>query len=167
MQIESNKVVSLTYKLHVSEEGGDQQLVEQVEKENPFTFVVGAGKILETFEGNLKGKTPGDNFGFSLNAEEGYGNYDPNAVAKVPLEIFSGEGINQEELLQKGNFIPMQDNQGNRLQGKVMDVTEEEVVMDFNHPLAGKSLHFEGEIVAVREATNDEKSSGIPAEHDK
>lgn len=160
MQIESNKVVSLTYTLHVNEEGGKPELVEQVEKENPFKFVVGTGKILQAFEGNLKGKKPGDNFDFSLNAEEGYGNYDPNAVAKVPIEIFSGEGIDREQLLQKGNFIPMQDQQGNRLQGKVMDVKNEEVVMDFNHPLAGKELHFEGEIVDVREASDEEKTSG-------
>ncbi|TVR82346.1 MAG: peptidylprolyl isomerase [Chitinophagaceae bacterium] len=149
MTVEKNKVVALTYELSVSDAEETPQMVEKVEEDNPFKFTVGEGNVLESFENNLMGKTPGDEFKFTIESTEGYGNYDPQAVAKVPLEVFSVEGVDKNELLKEGNVVPMQDNQGNRLQGRVMDVGNEDVTMDFNHPLAGKNLHFKGTIVGV------------------
>ncbi len=59
-------------------------------------------------------------------------------------------------MLAVGNSIPMQDAQGNRLNGIVLELTDENVKMDFNHPLAGEDLHFSGAVLAVREASEDE-----------
>ena len=63
-------------------------------------------------------------------------------------------------VLKAGNVLPMSDNEGNQMNGKVVSFTNESVVMDFNHPLAGQKLHFKGEVIDVRAATNDELSHG-------
>lgn len=63
-------------------------------------------------------------------------------------------------MLTVGNFVPMQDNEGNPLEGKIVEVNSEHVKMDFNHPLAGKTLHFTGKIVDLRDATEDELNHG-------
>jgi FKBP-type peptidyl-prolyl cis-trans isomerase 2 len=65
-----------------------------------------------------------------------------------------------EKLVQVGNTIPMRDNAGNRLNGVVKAVTDSNVNMDFNHPLAGNHLFFSGEVTDVREATDEELSHG-------
>ena len=63
-------------------------------------------------------------------------------------------------MLEAGNFLPMADNEGNHLQAKVIEVRDEVVLMDFNHPLAGMVMHFDGQIQDVREATADELAHG-------
>jgi FKBP-type peptidyl-prolyl cis-trans isomerase SlyD len=78
----------------------------------------------------------------------------------LDIKIFEHEGKIDSELLTIGNLIPMRDNQGNVLQGKVVSVNTDSVKMDFNHPMAGKNLHFTGKILKVREATADELSHG-------
>ena len=63
-------------------------------------------------------------------------------------------------MLKPGSFIPMQDQDGHPLQGKVLSVGESDVKLDFNHPMAGKNLHFTGEIVEVRDASDEELNHG-------
>jgi FKBP-type peptidyl-prolyl cis-trans isomerase SlyD len=75
------------------------------------------------------------------------------------MSVFAGDDL-PEDLLTPGNIVPMQDNQGNPLNGKVISVDENQVILDFNHPLAGSNLHFTGRIVAVREATPQELEHG-------
>ncbi len=70
------------------------------------------------------------------------------------------EGKIDPEMLRIGNVIPMQDNQGNPLEGLVIGVDEASVKMDFNHPMAGKTLHFAGTIIDLRDATEEELSHG-------
>ena len=74
--------------------------------------------------------------------------------------MFLEDGKPNDELLQVGNTIPMQDSDGNRLDGVVVEVTDTQVKMDFNHPLAGKNLHFTGQIVELRDATSEELAHG-------
>ena len=69
-----------------------------------------------------------------------------------------------EGLLTVGNLIPMMNNQGGIIPGKVLEVKEDVVVMDFNHQMAGKELHFVGEILTVREATQEELTDGLHGE---
>jgi FKBP-type peptidyl-prolyl cis-trans isomerase SlyD len=69
-------------------------------------------------------------------------------------------------MFQVGAMIPMSDSEGNHMQGKIVEVDEENVKMDFNHPLAGTDLHFQGEILDIREATEDELAHGhVHGEH--
>ena len=154
MKVGKNKFVKLSYELRTASSNGE--IIEKTEDLSPLEFVFGAGRMLEMFEDKLEGLTAGEKFDFSLEAEEAYGAKDEEAIVELPLEIFQADGVVQEDLLIVGNSIPMMDAQGNRLNGLVLEVTEEIVKMDFNHPLAGEKLHFTGNVLAVREATEDE-----------
>lgn len=160
MKIEKNKVVAVTYSLSIPEEGDDMDVVEVVDESDPMYFIFGMSGLPEGFEDNLQGLSNGDTFNFTIDPEEGYGEFDPNAVVEIPKEIFKMDDINEEELLAIGNIVPMTNEEGDRLQGQVVRVTDENVIMDFNHPLAGKTMHFEGKVVAVRDATPDELNHG-------
>ena len=160
MKIEKNKVVAVTYSLSIPEEGDDMDVVEVVDDTDPMYFIFGMSGLPEGFEDNLQGLSDGDTFNFTIDPEAGYGEFDPNAVVEIPKEIFKMDDINEEELLAIGNIVPMTNEEGDRLQGQVVRVTDENVIMDFNHPLAGKTMHFEGKVVAVRDATPDELNHG-------
>ena len=158
--ISENKVVSLTYELKILNEDGEQTLVETADTTNPMVFLYGVSGLPEKFEENLDGKQEGESFSFSLEAEEGYGEYDDNALVPIPKNVFEVDGKIDEEMLQEGNYIPMADNEGNHMQGRVMKIKDDEVVMDFNHPLAGMKMFFEGKVLSVREATPEELAHG-------
>ncbi len=160
MQIQPNKVVSLTYELRVDDENGEQTLVEKVERDHPLVFLYGAGSMLEEFERHLNGLKEGDSFNFSIDPEKGYGEFDEEAVVDLPKDIFKINGKVEDGMLEVGNVIPMTDQNGHRLQGRVVEVQDDLVTMDFNHPLAGMQMHFKGEIVNVRSATLEEISHG-------
>jgi FKBP-type peptidyl-prolyl cis-trans isomerase SlyD len=160
MTIESNKVVSLVYALSVDDEQGDKMLVETVEKDDPMVFLYGQSGLPEKFEENIAGLQEGDNFQFSLDPENGFGYYNEDAVVMMPTDVFQVDGKVDSQMLQVGNVIPMADGDGNRLQGKVLEVNKEGVLMDFNHPLAGMNMHFEGQVVGVRNASSEELAHG-------
>lgn len=154
MKIERNRFVSLTYQLRLN--GAEGELIEETGSENPLEFVVGAGRMLEMFEQKLEGLNTGDAFSFELKAEEAYGDMNEDAIVDLPKNIFEVNGAIDDEMLAVGNSVPMQDAQGNRLNGIVLEVSDELIKMDFNHPLAGDDLFFSGSVIAVREATEDE-----------
>lgn len=158
MQISNNKVVSLTYELRLDNEEG--KIVEVVKDESPLTFLYGVGNLLPMFESNLNGLTAGDVFNFTLTSDEAYGNPTEDKIVQVPKEVFVVDGKIDDELLQVGNSIPMMDRDGNRLSGQVKTIDDDAVMMDFNHPLAGDTLHFNGKIVDIREATEEELEHG-------
>lgn len=158
MIIEKNKVVSLLYELRIGNSSGD--LVEKVDPSEPFTFLFGAGGLLPEFETNLKGKKAGDKFEFGIISENAYGAFSLEAIIDLPKNVFMVNGELATEMLQVGKMIPMRDEQGHPMQGKVIAVEIDTVKMDFNHPMAGKDLFFAGEIVEVRTATPDEISHG-------
>jgi FKBP-type peptidyl-prolyl cis-trans isomerase SlyD len=160
MTIQDRKVVSLHYELQVDDENGTRQVADKSEEGHPLVFLYGVGQLLPLFEQNIQGMKPGDTFAFSIPPDEGYGEYDENAVVNLPIDIFKVDGKVDNEMLQPGNTLPMADQEGNPLQGRVMEVTQDSVMMDFNHPLAGFDLHFTGKIVFVRDATLDELSHG-------
>ncbi|MEY3343629.1 MAG: hypothetical protein RL090_1313 [Bacteroidota bacterium] len=160
MKIEINKVVSVTYSLEVNTDGAEKQHIETAGKDHPLTFLFGSGGLIPAFEENLFGKSIGDGFAFSIDPENGYGVYDPNALVELPMDLFKVDGVIDMEMIRVGNMIPMSDPQGNRLDGKVMAVTAESVQMDFNHPLAGHHLHFSGEVIEVRDASAEELAHG-------
>ena len=162
MIVENNKVVSVNYHLTVKDEkNGGETLVEKTDTANPFVFLYGSGGLLEEFESNLKGKSVGDSFDFYITAEKGYGVRNEDHIVNIPVEAFKGEdGELDTEMIAVGNVLPMVDREGNRLQGTVHEVTDTYVRMDFNHPLAGQELHFKGEVLSVREATEEEMAHG-------
>jgi FKBP-type peptidyl-prolyl cis-trans isomerase SlyD len=155
MEIAANTVASVTYALEVQGE-----LIEQTDRSKPLTFLVGQGSMIPGFENQLLGKKAGDNYNITVEPSEGYGEKDPKAVVDLPKDTFVVDGQLQSDMLQEGKVIPMQDNQGNSLQGTILEVGDDTVKMDFNHMLAGKTLNFSGEIIEVRKATEDELSHG-------
>jgi FKBP-type peptidyl-prolyl cis-trans isomerase SlyD len=155
MTVSRDKVVTLTYELRNA--GGD--LVDTATHEQPFAFIHESGMTLPDFDRNLSGLKAGDEFNFVLSAQEGYGEVEEEAIVAIPKSIFDGPDL-PDNLLIVGNVLPMQDQNGNPLNGKIVAIAEDTVMMDFNHPLAGSSLHFTGKILEVREATPQEIDHG-------
>lgn len=160
MPIAKNNVVFISYQLAFPDEDGQPDVVEIVDEKEPMVFIHGLSGLPEAFEKNLLGLNEGDAFDFSISAEDAYGNVDPNAIIQLPKSIFQAEGQSADDILQIGNFIPMTDDQGNRMQGLVVSIEGETVTMDFNHPLAEKTLMFQGKILKIREATPEEIAHG-------
>jgi FKBP-type peptidyl-prolyl cis-trans isomerase SlyD len=158
--IAQNSVVTLTYDLSVTDENQQKVLVEQAEADEPMVFLFGHSGLPEEFESQLDGKSAGDSFSFSLTPEQGYGDYDQQAVVEIPKQVFEIDGQVDDQMLQVGNYLPMADNEGNHMQAKVVEIGDEQVTMDFNHPLAGMVMHFDGKIQDVRPATAEELAHG-------
>ncbi len=154
MEISRNKHVTLSYVLRIN--GFEGEIVEETSEEKPLEFIFGTGRMLQMFEDKLEGLKAGEEFNFKLAAEEAYGQVNEEAKVSIPRNIFEVNGKMDEELIKVGNMVPMQDAQGNRLNGIVLEVTDENVRMDFNHPLAGDDLFFVGAVKEVREATDEE-----------
>lgn len=160
MQITNEKVVTLMYELTVTDADGEKELIETVEQEDPMAFIQGMSGLPEAFEENIEGLSVGDTFEFSIPAEDGYGEYDPTAIVELPKDIFKVDGEYVEEMLEVGNYLPMTDDGGNQLNGRVLAVEADFVRMDFNHPLADKEMFFKGTILDVRDATQSEIEHG-------
>lgn len=158
MKITKDAVVSLTYILSENDVQGN--LIQEVTKDKPFVVLFGAGTLLPKFENELEGLKVRDSYGFSIESKEGYGEFNPNAIVELDKDIFKVEGEIDNEMLQVGNSIPMQNDQGQPLNGMIKEIKEDKVIMDFNHPLADVNLYFTGEILEVREATEEELNHG-------
>lgn len=158
MNISKNKVVSLSYELRL--EGKDGEIIETVNADRPLVFIFGSGNLLPEFERNIENLKTGDEFSFLLPSDDAYGSAVDEAVVEIPKTAFMVDGELDENLLFEGNAIPMTDSDGNHLNGVVVEIKDDSVVMDFNHPLAGDDLFFSGAIVEVRDATAEELAHG-------
>jgi FKBP-type peptidyl-prolyl cis-trans isomerase SlyD len=160
MIIENRTVVTLNYRLTIAEEGVEIE-VEKTSPDKPFVFLFGSGQLLPEFERNLSGKSEGDTFDFFIDAENGYGLSDSKNIVPVPINAFAGEnGLYDPELLKIGAVLQMMDQDGNSYEGEIKEVNGDQVLMDFNHPLSDKQLHFKGDVVSVRQATLEELTHG-------
>lgn len=160
MKVGINKVVELSYMLK-----SEGKLVEEVGKENALDYIHGTHMLLPKFEENLEGKEVGDTFEFTLTPEEGYGEIDEQSIIELPLSAFQIDGEVPEDLLEVGKILPMTNAQGGLIRGTIAAIGDESVTMDFNHPMAGKTLHFSGKIEGVREATEKELTEGLHGEY--
>jgi FKBP-type peptidyl-prolyl cis-trans isomerase SlyD len=158
MKVGKNKVVTLTYTLFKNDENGE--IIKKVDESRPFVHLFGVGTLLPAFEENLEGLEPGDEFAFSLSVEEGYGTPNDQMIMELEKKIFEVDGVMDENLVKEGNTITMQDQNGQPINGKVLAVKDNSVIMDFNHPLAGENLFFKGKILDVREASEEELAHG-------
>ncbi|MDR1763495.1 MAG: FKBP-type peptidyl-prolyl cis-trans isomerase [Dysgonamonadaceae bacterium] len=157
MKISNNKMVSLIYDLNVgSIEEDELELMESVPETEPLKFIYGTGMMLDEFEKNIFGLSEGDTFAFTLPPEKAYGDRDEQREVELPKKAFMIDGKIDPELLVIGNLLPMVDSNGNKMLGAVSEVKDDLVLMDFNHPLAGETLHFKGRVLDVHEPTVEE-----------
>ena len=151
MKVENSKMVSVHYTLTV-----DGAVADKSAEGKPLQFICGTGMLLPKFEGAIMGKEPGEKVSFTLEPKDGYGELDPQAIVELPKTIFMVDGKVAEEILFVGNIIPMASQEGYRMNGVVKEVGEQTVKMDFNHPMAGKTLNFDVEVVEVRDVTPED-----------
>ena len=155
MTIEKHHVVAVHYTLNALEENGEKSFIEKTDADNPFTFLYGVGMMLPKFEEELQGMSAGEQKSFTITAEEGYGEKQDDATVQLPVEMFEQSGMPPV-----GAILPLQDPEGNHVNAIVLEVSPEAVTVDLNHPMAGKTLHFDIEVVATRPATEEELAHG-------
>lgn len=160
MKIGQNNVVEFCYELEV-----DGHIVDHTTKERPLDYIHGTGSLLPKLEAHIEGMEPGDRFDITLSPADGYGEVDPSRIIDLPKAAFEVNGEIREDLLVPGNTIPMMNSMGGVIPGVVLEVSEDSVKMDLNHQMAGKTLHFTGEVISVREATEKELTEGLHGEY--
>lgn len=161
MRIDTNTVALVAYKIHANSQDGE--LIEFADESNPRSMIFGHEKVIPGFETNMIGKEAGQEVDFELNPDQAFGEYKSEMLVKVPKQAFMVNGELREDLLYLGNEISMMDNQGSPVRGKVIEVNDGDVSMDFNHPLAGKKLFISGKVMSVRPITQEDiqpQSSG-------
>lgn len=159
MKISKDKVVEFIYELEV-----DGNIVDHTTKERPLDYIHGTHGILPKLEAHIEGMEAGDKFTVTLAPEDAYGEVDPNKIIDLPKTAFEVNGEIREDLLVPGTRIPMMNSMGAVIPGVVLEVSENTVKMDLNSEMAGKTLHFTGEIISVREATEKELAEGLHGE---
>jgi len=148
-KIEKDLQVSLHYILKEGSSDGPE--LESTYQGNPVTFTYGVGQMIPGFEANLEGLSQGDQFNFLLQPGDAYGGINHDAVVEVPLKNFkNSKGEIDENAIAIGQPVRMKNQKGQSFQGKIKARLETAVKVDFNHPMAGKTLHFSGEILSVR-----------------
>lgn len=155
MENSKNRFMSISYSLYIDEDG-KQRLVEKTSDDQPFQFISGFGIALDSFEKELTPLAKGASFDFSLTKDQAYGDYHNELVQELGREVFSINGHFDHEHIYQDAVIMMQNEEGNRFNARVLEVGEEKVKIDLNHPLAGETLYFKGEVLENREATEDE-----------
>lgn len=141
--IAEGSVVTLHFSLTLT----DGELIDSTFDEEPATFTVGDGNLLAGFEEALFGLTSGVKETFTIVPEKGFGQHNPSNIQVISRDQF-GDDIQ----LEKGLVLSFADAQNAELPGVVSEFDEQQVTVDFNHPLAGKEIVFEVEIITVEPA---------------
>ena len=150
-----NRYISVQYKLYTGE-GTAKELVEETTEKVPFTFLSGFGIALKTFEKNVIDLQKGEHFNFVIPVGEAYGVHDPSRIIDLEREMFCIDGKFDSENVYVDAVVPLQDEEGTRFFGRVLNISGDKVTLDMNHPLAGQDLNFIGYVQENREATEDE-----------
>ena len=154
MAIEANQIVSIEYEVR----DGDK-LVDGNVGGAPLVFMFGKGQIIPGLENGIKDMAIGEKGDILVKPADAYGEYNAEAKQEVPKEQFAGIE------LEVGMTLYGQGEDGGTVQVVVNEIGAETVIIDFNHPLAGKDLMFSVTVNNVREASAEEAMTGIPAEN--
>ena len=150
LKVQNGQVVSMEYTLKV-----DGVVTDSSEGRDPLEFVHGAGNIIPGLEREMTGMTVGDSKDVVVAAAEGYGEEDKEAFMDVPRDQFP-----DEIPMKVGTELQVQNQAGQPMFARIEKVDEQSVRLDFNHPLAGKDLHFSVKVVNLRDATDEEIEHG-------
>lgn len=156
MSTTTNKYITVAYELFTADAEGNSELVEKAPAEHPFQFISGLGTTLDAFESQIVPLAKGDKFDFTLTVDEAYGDYEQERVIELSKDTFKVNGHFDKDRIYPGAVVPLMNADGARFNGLIAEVTEDNVTVDLNHPLAGKALHFVGEVTENRDATNEE-----------
>ncbi|WP_293758589.1 peptidylprolyl isomerase [uncultured Paraglaciecola sp.] len=148
--IADQKVVSLNYTVKDTE----GQVVDSSEGAAPLVYLHGQGDVIPGLEAALLGKAPGEEFDVTVEPADAYGEYHEEMVQVVPRTVF--EGV---ENIETGMVFTAQAQNG-PVQLTVAKIDGDDITVDPNHPLSGKTLHFSGSVIEVREATEEELTHG-------
>jgi len=151
MLVENDKVISIHYE--VKESGSSEKLDSNIGGK-PLDFIYGKGQVIKGMEDSLAGMKKGEDKEFIVAAEDAYGAYNDEMVQDVAKDQFNGID------LQVGMTLYGQNEDGSTIPVIVKNITDDMVVIDYNHPLAGKELSFYVSIAEVRDATDAEIASG-------
>ena len=151
-----DKYIKVSYSLYTVSDEGKQDLVERATESHPFQFISGMGVALDAFEQHVADLEQGEEFNFVLSQDDAYGPYEQEHVLDLNKEMFCIDGHFDAQNIYPGAFVPLMNEDGNHFQGKIVEVGENTVKVDLNHPLAGQTLQFKGRILESREATNKE-----------
>jgi FKBP-type peptidyl-prolyl cis-trans isomerase SlyD len=151
MKISTNTVVTL----HFTVRSADGTQIDSSKEGAPMEHLQGSHYLIEGFEEALEGKEAGDSFVIDIAPEKAYGQRHDELVQVVPLDMFQGMEVNA------GMTFRATTDEGEQ-SVMILDVNEEEVIVDGNHPLSGLTLNFDVEILNVRAATDEEISHGHP-----
>jgi FKBP-type peptidyl-prolyl cis-trans isomerase SlyD len=155
MEKTPNKYIAVAYKLYAESEG-KTVMVEEAPAEQPFNFVSGLGITIPEFEKAVAALNKGDEFDFVLDAAHAYGEHVAERVLDLDKKMFYVDGHFDDKNIYKDAIIPLQNEDGNRFMGHVLEVNDTIVKVDLNHPLAGKSLNFKGTVIESREISKEE-----------
>ncbi len=153
--VSANDVVSLEYTLTV-----DGQVIDSSEGHGPIEYIQGQGQIIPGLEKATYGMAVGESKEVVVPPAEAYGEADPNAFVEVPKGEFP-----PEIPLEVGTPLQLRDNQGQIFDATIAEIKEDSVVLNFNHPLAGKTLTFQVKVVGIRSATPEELEHGHVHHH--
>ena len=162
MEKKPNKFIAVAYKLYTID-GDKSEMIEEAPADKPFTFISGFGTTIDDFENKIVALSKDDDFDFTLTSEHAYGSHDAGRVLDLDKEMFTINGHFDHENIFQGAMVPLQNEDGNRFMGHVLEINENTVRMDLNHPLAGKTIQFVGSIIESREATSQEITNMINA----
>jgi len=151
-RIEDGVVVSLNYVLTV-----DGEEIARTEEGEPMDYLHGAENIVPGLEAALTGKVLGDRVSVTLSPADAYGDYDDENV-----EELDREDVPNADELEAGMIIEVEDEEGFTYLATVREISAETVILDYNPPLAGKTLTYDVEVTALREADEEELAHGHP-----
>lgn len=152
MRINKGYLVKVKYQLN----DDDGTLIEKTKSGEPLEFIFGMGLMLPAFEAELVGKQVGDHFDFTLTPDEAYGQINEDLKIALEKEAFFIDGTFDSEIVYEGARVPMNTADGQVVEGLVTKITDDKVYMDFNHDLAGMTLHFQGSVVDIHEPSKEE-----------
>lgn len=151
-----HRFIAATYQLLV-DRLDNEELLEETPEGRPLQFYSGFGMVLKAFEEKLVGESKDSIYDITLTPNEAYGEYFAERVVDIPRENFLDEkGQFDAEHIYMNARVPMENEDGTYFEGRVVGMTDDHIRIDFNAPLAGKTLHFTGIIKENREATDEE-----------
>jgi len=154
MKISQGHLVSLDYVLSIK----DGEVVESSEQEGPLEYLHGNGEIPEGLEQALEGKAVGDKIELTLEPQDAFGDYDVEALTTVPRSEFPEDAeIEKDQWIQVGVTLEDEEEEGEfEIEMRIVEIGDEAVVLDANHPLAGKTITYQVEVREFRPATDEE-----------